>query len=298
MKNAPKYADNFPKLGQNPRFAPTRKKRSFALPADLIYQTYFITYEEKLKILDWIKTLYPIWEYRYAKSAENITQRRLLRPVYWMGAWQFACHDYYRPPQGTFHRCVKAEPFPPVLVPLIKKMEQLALKKFHKKDIPPGWELNTCLINFYGRRFEMGKWQDSARVGEHKDFEPGPVASLSLGEKAMFQFVKSSFRGGPSQVVFQQWLEDRSLQIFGGERWKKQVFHRVQRVANHTKEVFQINTQDFETRRINFTFRYVPKSHIHEVSEFPVEKIKPVEGYLKELATHSAFFRKQLEKYC
>jgi alkylated DNA repair dioxygenase AlkB len=213
-----------------------------------------------------------------------------------MGAWQFACHDYYRPPQGTFHRCVKAEPFPPVLVPLIKKMEQLALKKFHKKDIPPGWELNTCLINFYGRRFEMGKWQDSARVGEHKDFEPGPVASLSLGEKAMFQFVKSSFRGGPSQVVFQQWLEDGSLQLFGGKKWKEDLFHRVQRVDKNQKVNYPLKVEGFQARRINLTFRYVPKVHIYSYSEINSRAAGDVLPYMEKLAEHSSFFEKEIRK--
>src|SRR3712207_7147345 len=40
-----------------------------------------------------------------------------------------------------------------------------------------GWHLNTCLVNFYGSRLEDGRWVDTARVGEHKDFEPGPVRS-------------------------------------------------------------------------------------------------------------------------
>lgn len=247
-------------------------------PPGLYYNRHFIGPRDRAEILDWLSTLHPIWEYRYSGD----TQRRLLRPVYWLGSWQFACLNYYRPPKGIHDRCVRAEPFPPVLARLVAKIETIARRMYAGAEMPKKWHLNVCLVNFYGSRFEDGKKIDTARVGEHKDFEPGPVASLSIGERALFQFVTG--RGG---VVTQQWLDDGSLQIFGGARWKSHVFHRVQRVDR--KSVLPLRIADFETRRVNFTLRYVPDEHVVDFAKLPDRA--HVESYVRELAEHSAYWR-------
>jgi hypothetical protein len=165
---------------------------------------------------------------------------------------------------------------------------------FRGPDLPGGWRLNTCLVNLYGKRLEDGKWVDTARVGEHKDFEPGPVASLSLGERALFQFVSSRRPGERDGVVSQQWLDDGSLQIFGGDHWKRQVFHRVQRVDRKEGYVFDLPVTDFQARRVNFTFRFVPEAHVVPFASLGPAARRDVEGYVRELAEHSAFFARAL----
>ena len=132
-------------------------------------------------------------------------------------------------------------------------------------------------------------------MGEHKDFEPGPVASLSLGERAMFQFVSSSKPGERDAVVEQQWLDDGSLQIFGGDQWKKRTFHRVQRVDTKGGHTFDIHVAGFETRRINFTFRYVPDEHVVPFAKLSKQAQQDVRGYVEELAKHSKFFAAALK---
>lgn len=245
----------------------------------------------------WLGTIHPIWENRFSEFRplpEGETQRRLLRPVYWLGNWQFACLDYYRPPH-VWDRCVEAEPFPRALRPLVDEMEHRARGMFRSDDdLPRKWHLNTCLVNFYGSRLEGGKWVDTARVGEHKDFEPGPVASLSLGERALFQFVTSSRPGDRDGVVEQQWLDDGSLQIFGGEQWKRRTFHRVQRVDTKGGHHFKVNVGDFDARRINFTFRYVPDEHVVPYAKLSPEARRDVEGSMRQLAQHSPFFARAL----
>lgn len=263
----------------------------------LIYIPQFVKKDEKEEILQFLSTLYPIWEMRYSKSnpgpqGEN---RRLLRPVYWLGNWQFACLDYYHPPKGLFNRCVRAEGFPEVLQELIRKIEALVHAQFLEKDIPTKWEMNTCLINYYGDQIlQSGKKIDAARVGEHKDFEPGPVASISFGERALFQFVKSRGKNFQSEVVSQQWLEDSSLQIFGSDRFKRQLFHRVQRVEAKGSHFKNLNTESFETRRINFTFRYVPREHFVDFNRLPGNLQEDVRPYMEKLAENSAFFKSAL----
>lgn len=275
------------------------RKDQRELPEGLLYQTGFVSPKDRLLILDYLRTIHPIWESRYAPNhppPRGEIPRNLLRPVYWLGNWQFACLDYYRPPHGTDGRCVKAEPFPPVLIGLVQRVEGLVRRRFEARVIPKTWNLNTCLINLYGARIEGERRVDCARVGEHRDFEPGPVASISLGERAMFQFVSTSRVGHRDRVVFEQWLDDRSLQVFAGERWKQKFFHRVQRVDKRGGHQFEMPLRDFEVRRVNFTFRYVPEPHIVRYSELLKPSAEDVESYMKELAQNSAFFRAELAR--
>ncbi|MBP9681015.1 MAG: alpha-ketoglutarate-dependent dioxygenase AlkB [Bacteriovorax sp.] len=266
----------------------------------LFYHPTFIKKAERAEILDWLKTLHPIWEMRYSDHnppPEGDTQRQLLRPVYWLGNWQFACLNYYHPPKGIVNRCVLAEGYNPLLKKLLETIEGITRAQFPKKDIPKNWTLNTCLINFYGSSIDpvTQKKKDTARVGDHKDFEPGPVASLSFGERAFFQFVLGR-KDLKNNILHEQWLDDSSLLIFGGDTLKDRAFHRVQRVENKLKSSIDLNVEHFETRRINFTFRYVPKEHIVAYHLLPDELKSDIHPYMQELAKHSLFFKNELEK--
>lgn len=265
----------------------------------LYYDPAYVSDADDREIREWLATLHPIWEERYSSGnppPPGQQQRRLLRPVYWLGNWQFACLDYYRPPQGILNRCVEAEPYPAVLARLVARAEEITRKRYSPADIPAGWHLNTCLVNFYGDRLEDGRRVDAARVGEHKDFEPGPVASISLGERALFQFVRSARRGDQAEVVHPQWLDDRSLLIFGSEQWKSRTFHRVLRVDRRAGSRFAPEIPGFETRRVNFTFRFVPDEHVVPLAQLAPEARADVRGYVEELARYSAFFREALAR--
>lgn len=293
--NGPK--SRAPLNGGRPQFGRPQSEKS--APNALIYKQNYVSSREKEEIFTYLKSLYPIWEMRYSKNnppPENQKQRPLLRPVYWLGNWQFACLNYYHPPKGIYNRCVSAEKFPPILEYLIQKIETLVREHYDPRDIPRGWHLNTCLINYYGDQIqENGKRLDCARVGEHKDFEPGPVASISFGERALFQFVSSQGTESKSNVVVQQWLEDSSLQIFGGDKFKKHLFHRVQRVDTKEDFHFELNEiTNFDTRRVNFTFRYVPDEHIVPFGRLPETSQEDVRGYMVKLAEHSEFFKSQI----
>jgi len=263
------------------------------------YNASFLSAADRAEIVTWLGTLTPLWEQRYSTlrpPPEGQQQRRLLRPVYWLGNWQFACLDYYRPPHGLHDRCVRAEPFPAVLQRLVAKIEVRAKEMFRGEDLPARWHLNTCLVNFYGDRLEKdGKWVDAARVGEHKDFEPGPVASISLGERALIQFVTSQRPGERDEVVLEQWLDDGSLELFGGRRWKEQTFHRVQRVDRKRGFVFAPELPDFRTRRVNFTFRFVPDEHIVPFARLSPSAQADVREYMETLARTTPFFKAALE---
>lgn len=260
----------------------------------LIYHGRFISREKKEEFLKYFKTIYPIFEKRFSKNnppPPGDTDRSLLRPVYWLGNWQFACLNYYHPPKGVEFRCMQAEKFPAFMQKIVSDIEKITRDYFLKKDIPEGWHLNTCLINFYGTDLRNGTAQDTARVGDHKDFEPGPVASLSFGERAFFQFVFGNSKQ-KNNVAYERWLQDSSLLIFAGEFYKEKTFHRVQRVEDKKTHTFELNLNEFQTRRINLTFRYVPVHHVYKAQEFPATSIEDVLPYIEVLAQNSETFQK------
>ncbi|MFO7181031.1 MAG: alpha-ketoglutarate-dependent dioxygenase AlkB [Pseudomonadota bacterium] len=262
------------------------------------YFRNYLSRSERERIVEFLTTIAPIWELRYPEGRPlppGQTQRRLLRPVYWLGSWQFACLDYYRPPRHVHNRCVEAEPFPPVLAEILADVEARIRRLFPPSDIPRGYRLNTCLVNFYGSRLEGGRAVDTARVGEHRDFEPGPVASLSLGERALFQFVAPRRVGECNPPLLSQWLEDGSLQLFGGTLYKDRVLHRVQRVTRNPDLDLPPRIPGFRTRRINFTFRFVPDEHVVPFARLPEPARSDVIGYVSELAQRSRFFRAALD---
>ncbi|HVK88465.1 MAG TPA: alpha-ketoglutarate-dependent dioxygenase AlkB [Kofleriaceae bacterium] len=250
-----------------------------------VYDPTFVDEATRAELVDWLATLRPLWEMRYSTRRPpppGKQQKPLLRPVYWLGNWQFACLGYYEPPKRTHGVAVEAEPFPAVLARLVRTIERRVRGGFPPSAVPRAWHLNTCLVNFYGDREEAGKSIDVARVGEHRDFEPGPVASVSLGERARFQFVRRGAREAPP--VRTQWLEDRSLQIFGGPRWKDDLLHRVQRVEDKHATELPPRIEGFRTRRVNLTFRYVPDEHVVPFARLPQVARDDVRDYVTALA--------------
>ncbi len=263
----------------------------------LVYEPGFIGNADHAEIMGWLATLRPLWEMRYSTRRPppaGKQQKSLLRPVYWLGNWQFACLGYYEPPKRTLHTAVAAEPFPGVLARLIAAIERRVRAQFPPQTVPRRWHLNTCLVNFYGEKREGDRTIDVARVGEHRDFEPGPVASLSLGERARFQFVRRGTRGDAPPVLT-QWIEDRSLQIFGGPRWKDDLLHRVQRVEDKHDLDLPPAIEGFRTRRVNFTFRYVPDEHVIPFARLPARERDDIRDYVATLAQSSVFFKAALE---
>jgi alkylated DNA repair dioxygenase AlkB len=273
------------------RHRPSRSWRPAPGERSYHYDPRYLDATAREQILAWLATLHPLWEMRYSTRRAppaGKEQRALLRPVYWLGNWQFACLGYYEPPRRIADCAVEAEPFPPPIARAARDAETVVRERFPAVDVPRGWHLNTCLVNFYGSRRDGDAWNDVARVGHHRDFEPGPVASLSIGERALFQFMPRGVPNGPPART--QWLDDGSLQIFGGPKWKDQLLHRVQRVESKRDLDLPPAIDGFRTRRVNFTFRYVPDAHVTPFAKLGAEARADVTGYVAELARYSAFF--------
>jgi alkylated DNA repair dioxygenase AlkB len=270
-------------------------RRPPGLPQDtrgLHVQPRWLQPNDRAELLAYLGSLTPLWEQRYSTlrpPPRGEAQRPLLRPVYWLGNWQFACLGYYEPPRRTKDCAVQAEPYPPVLQRVVAAIEARARKHLPAAHFVPGWTLNTCLVNFYGSRAGTGGEVDAARVGDHRDFEPGPVASLSLGEKAIFQFVRRE--GSSGTPVRTMPLEDGSLQVFGGPLWKDTLYHRVQRVEDKGTPHLGPPVEGFRTRRINLTFRYVPPRDIVPWAQLGAQARADVEAYVRALGEGSGWWR-------
>lgn len=278
-----------------------KKRRTKKIIQGIYYNDGYLNGPNSSRLINELEQFHPIWEERFSKSnppPEGDTWRSLKRPVYWLGNWQFACLGYYHPPLETDFKCVEAEEFPEFMQELVHQIEEIVHRITPKADIPQGWTLNTCLINYYGSTIiEDGK-EDQATVGDHKDAEPGPVASISLGEKAWFQFVKGKAKD-KSNIVHEQWLTNNSLLVFWGKKFKDDLFHRVQRVQDTGQYVFEDYLDEYQTRRINLTFRYVPQKDILPYSTFPKEKKEDIKNYVQNISKNSIFFKKicQEENY-
>lgn len=261
-----------------------------------IHQPNYLGAQDRAGLLAWLDSLHPLWEMRFSTRRPppaGRSQRPLLRPVYWLGNWQFACLGYYEPPRHVRDRAVAAEPFPPLLAALVHDIEVRIRRAFPAVHVPRAWHLNTCLVNFYGRRRVGDRWVDVARVGEHRDFEPGPVASLSLGERARFQFVHRGSVAAPP--VHTEWLDDGTLQAFAGPHWKDSLLHRIQRVEDRQGISLPPAIEGFRTRRINLTFRYVPDRDVVAFAQLGERARDDVRDYVAELARHSSFYRAALD---
>jgi alkylated DNA repair dioxygenase AlkB len=254
-----------------------------------VFQPNLLDAAESAALVESLGALHPLWEQRYGAfrpppaGQEN---RGLLRPVYWLGNWQFACLGYYEPPRKIRDAAVRAEPFPPAIQRVADRAEALARRALPPAWIPRGWRLNTCLVNYYGSRVTDRGEDDAGRVGAHQDYEPGPVASFSVGERALFQFVP---RGGGAPVKT-LWLEEGTLKVFGGPTWKDGLLHRVTRVEDKRGLDLPPRVPGFRTRRINLTFRYVPEAHIVDYAALRPAARADVAGYVRELAEHSPFW--------
>src|SRR5258705_2865055 len=90
------------------RWRPAPGERSYH------YDPRYLDAAARAEILTWLATLHPLWELRYSTRRPpplGKYQRGLLRPVYWLGKWQFPYLGYYVPPPRTAARADRPEPF-------------------------------------------------------------------------------------------------------------------------------------------------------------------------------------------
>lgn len=272
-----------------PSKPPEDGRSSIELPG-LSYLSRFITANEGDALIEYFGEITSIWEQRHrADDHGRSTQhdRRLTRPVYWLGAWQFACMGYYAEPHYREDRCLRAEPFPQVMRDILERLRPALLAH----DETQADVQNSCLINHYGRKIGEGPARDYARLRMHQDGEPGPVVMFSFGQPALLEFVAPHRTEAPEVAV---WARHRSVVIFSGPDFKDRLYHRITQVRHGREPVIENRVEGFETRRVSVSFRHVPEALIHEFDELSPRSRAQVRGHVEELAQHSEHFRREL----
>ena len=259
------------------------------------YLPQFITKEESEQLLEYFSSVQPLWEQRHTgEESERASKhsRRLTRPVYWLGAWQFACLGYYAEPNYRENRCVRAEPFPEVMQEILNRLQPL-IKRDHQgaqgelsQDSP-----NTCLINYYGRETTNGIPRDYARLRMHRDGEIGPVVMFSLGQAGLLEFLDPERSPEPELGV---WTRHRSVSILSGPEFKDRLYHRVSQVRTGELPIMSTSLPQFDLRRVSVSFRHVPEELIVDFADLPNERREKVRAYVASLGEKSTHFREQL----
>lgn len=260
------------------------------------YLPQFISRDEGDALIRCFAGLLPLWERRHQPGAHQRAGSRggrLTRPVYWLGAWQFACLGYYAEPDHRDGRCVRAEPFPAVMQDILERLRP-TLQAWHSEgsaevesELP-----NTCLINYYGREVGQGVPVDQARLRMHRDGEPGPVIMFSVGQPGRLEFLDPDRSPEPELAV---WTRHRSVTILSGPEFKDRLYHRVVRVRMGQEPRMDCRLDGFELRRVSVSFRHVPDALICELGDLPADRREQVRGYVEQLAAESEHFAAQLE---
>ncbi len=272
--------------------SPADGRSPIAMPG-FTYAPHFMTAEEGAELISYFGALTPLWEQRYRDpSKARGSNRRLTRPVYWLGAWQFACLGYYSEPEHVDHRCVEAEPFPEVIRTILSRLRPI-LAREHAEPIDDrlGELPNTALVNYYGREVGNGVPRDYARLRMHRDHEPGPVIMFNVGQPALVEFLEPD---KDPEVELAVWMRHRSVSIISGQRFKDELYHRVRQVRTGTIPAMHAQVDNFELRRVSVSFRHVPSEKIAAFGKLPAARKELIRDYMETLADGSEHFRKQL----
>lgn len=259
----------------------------------LTYSPQFITKEESEELIEYFGSLQPLWEQRFRdqqKQRSDNHSRRLTRPVYWLGAWQFATLGYYAEPNHREHRCLRAETIPDVMQKILERCRP-TLEEFHETQAPAPLP-KTCLINYYGRELGKGVPRDYARLRMHRDGEPGPVVMFNIGQAGLLEFLDPELSPDPELRL---WTRHRSVTILSGPDYKDRLYHRVTQVRTGDKPAMHTGLANFELRRVSVSFRQVPEDLIEDFAQLPSATQDQIRDYIETLAEKSPHFRAQLD---
>lgn len=264
--------------------------------AGLSYLPRFISAAEASEMVGYFGRLRPLWEQRHAPGLHGRSEdhgRRLTRPVYWLGAWQFASLGYYSEPHHREHRCVRAERLTPTMSSILERLRPLlAAGHAESSPGPPVAPIpNTCLINYYGRDVSGRMPVDYARLRMHRDGEAGPVVMFNIGQAGLLEFLDPTRSPEPELSV---WTRHRSVTILSGADFKDRLYHRVSKVRTGNSPAMVSPVPGFELRRVSVSFRHVPHELIVDFAALPPERRDQVRAYVEALALHSSHYRQQL----
>lgn len=248
--------------------------------------------DEGARLIAYFESLKPIWERRHAPSKHaraGVSGGRITRPVYWLGAWQFASLGYYAEPDHREGRCLRGEAFPAEICEVLDKLRPV-LDRHDLSEVSEPLP-NTCLINYYGSELGEGPPRDQARLRMHQDGEPGPVIMFCIGQPGLLEFVDPARPHEPALAI---WTRHRSVVVFSGPEFKDRLYHRITQVRHGAEPAIRSPIADFSLRRVSVSFRHVPEPLICDFDDLPQPARDLVRPYVEELAGSSAHYAKQL----
>ncbi len=274
--------------------SPADGRSTIELPG-FTYRPQFISKDESEQLIAYFGGLHPLWEQRHrdtGKERSGKHHRRLTRPVYWLGAWQFACLGYYAEPDHREHRCMRAEPFPLVIREILSRLQDVLIRQHAAAAEPKlGGLPNTCLLNYYGREVGEGVPRDYARLRMHRDHEPGPVIMFNIGQAGLLEFLDPDRAPEPELAL---WMRHRSISIISGANFKDRLYHRITQVRTGDLPAMHCQVPNFEVRRVSVSFRCVPSDLIENFSQLPQDSQDQVRDYVETLAQNSEHYQQQL----
>ena len=258
------------------------------------YLPRFMSAREGHELIALFESLTPIWEQRHRggdHARAGAGARRITRPVYWLGAWQFACLGYYAEPHYREGRCLRGEPFPPALQRVLERLHPVLAKHDGSAVAEP--LPNTCLINYYGSEIGEGPPRDQARLRMHRDGEPGPVIMFCVGQPGLLEFVDPARSDAPELAL---WTRHRSVVVISGPDFKDRLYHRLTRVKHGAEPALRSPVENFALRRVSVSFRHVPEELISDFHGLPEPAREQVRDYVETLAQVSEHYAAQLRR--
>jgi hypothetical protein len=258
------------------------------------YLPRFFSAEEAKDLIQSFELLKPIWEERHGgrdHARDGAGSRRITRPVYWLGAWQFASLGYYAEPLHRQGRCLRGEALLPTMQQILERLRpELASHDCAQISDPMP---NTCLINYYGSKVGEGPPVDQARLRMHRDGEPGPVIMFCTGQPGLLEFIDPNLS---DEAELALWTRHRSVVIISGDDFKDRLYHRLVRVKHGAEPEMSSPLPGFSLRRVSVSFRHVPETLIADLDGLPEESQKRVRPYVEELARSSPHYADQLHR--
>jgi len=260
----------------------------------LSYLPRFFSTGEADALIEKFSSLTPLWEKRHGgnEHARNGGgNRRITRPVYWLGAWQFASLGYYAEPHYREGRCLRGEPLFEVMQTILERLRPVL--NLHDCSQTPDPVPNTCLINYYGSELGRGPPKDLARLRMHRDGEPGPVVMFCTGQPGLLEFLDPNLGDSPELAV---WTRHRSVVVISGSEFKDRLYHRLVQVRHGDTPRLHSPVPNFSLRRVSVSFRHVPEDLITDFDGLPHGARDRIRPYVQQLANSSPHYATQLQR--
>ena len=164
---------------------------------------------------------------------------------------------------------------------------------FPPNVVPRRWHLNTCLVNFYGDR-DRGRQGDRCRARRRASRLRARSGRVAVARRARAVSVRPPRRAAMRHRCARSGSRTTRCRSSAVRAGRTTCSTACSASTTSTKLDLPPKIDGFRTRRVNFTFRYVPDEHVTPFAQLPAAARDDVRDYVAELAQHSPFFAKAL----